>query len=448
MTFRCTAQSAKVVCKFVVLLAVYIALPNAIKPITALLSGVALLLMGSGLINTLLILRGSYESFSSIQIGLLTSCYFAGFLAGSFVSPGLLRRAGYIRTFAFCVAILSSSTLVSGLWINVWFWCLLRFCNGMALVVLYGLIESWLNGQTAPTERGMVFGSYMLVNLGALALTQQFFTFLPVNSGLLFICAALLMNLSLLPVTMTRLPQPEVAERIRPDIFLVFQAAPAAAAGAICSGLAMGAFWGMLALFASEQMPTSQVGMFISIAILGGALFQIPLGRFSDRFDRRRVLMFAASAGALSAILMLLLSLLLSGYILPIILATFIYSGFAFTIYPLSVAHLIDQVQAEQLIPVSSALLVMHGVCSAIGPILGAKAISLLGYQGLPLYFFLIQGLLATLLVLCIRYNPRLILGQEQTGHFMPMLRTGVNALEIHPDAISDSEEPIQREPS
>ena len=397
--------------------------------------------MGSGLINTLLILRGSYEGFSSLQVGLLTSCYFAGFLAGAFISPGLLVRAGYIRTFAFCAALLSASTLLSGLWVNIWFWCLLRICSGISLVVLYGLIESWLNGQTEPTERGMVFGSYMFVNLGALALAQQFFTFFSINSGLLFLCAALLMNLSLLPVTMTRLSQPLVTERVWPDISLVFHAAPAAAAGAICSGLSMGAFWGMLAIFASNQMPTSQVGTFISLAILGGALFQIPLGRISDRFDRRRVLMFVACSAAFAAILMLLLPVLLTKSIVPIVLATFLYSGFAFAIYPLSVAHLIDQVEREQLIPVSSAVLVMHGVCSAIGPLLGAKAISFFGLPGLPIYFFLIQALLATLVILCIRFNPRFILNQDQTAHFVPMLRTSLTALEIHPDSVADAED-------
>ncbi len=54
----------------------------------------------------------------------------------------------------------------------------------------------------------------------------------------------------------------------------IFRAAPSAAAGALISGLALGAFWGMGPVYASDLgLDRSGVGYFMCISILGGAAF-------------------------------------------------------------------------------------------------------------------------------------------------------------------------------
>jgi len=70
-------------------------------PIGALLAGIALLLLGSGLLNTVVALRGSLEGFSDTTLGLIGSTYFFGFFLGTFVAPRLIRRMGHVRAFAF-----------------------------------------------------------------------------------------------------------------------------------------------------------------------------------------------------------------------------------------------------------------------------------------------------------------------------------------------------------
>ena len=61
-------------------------------PIGALLAGIALLLLGSGLLNTVVALRGSLEGFSDTTLGLIGSTYFFGFFLGTFVAPRLIRE--------------------------------------------------------------------------------------------------------------------------------------------------------------------------------------------------------------------------------------------------------------------------------------------------------------------------------------------------------------------
>ena len=82
---------------------------SLIAPISSLLAGVALLLLGHGLLNTLLTLRGVAEDYSTGMVGLLMSGYFAGFLIGTWLAPSLIRRIGHIRTFSFYASVAATA---------------------------------------------------------------------------------------------------------------------------------------------------------------------------------------------------------------------------------------------------------------------------------------------------------------------------------------------------
>ena len=73
--------------------------------LTALLTGVALLLTGSGLLGTLLAVSGGEAGFGAGTLGLVMSGYFAGFFMGTFFAPSLIGRIGHIRAFAFFAAL-------------------------------------------------------------------------------------------------------------------------------------------------------------------------------------------------------------------------------------------------------------------------------------------------------------------------------------------------------
>jgi hypothetical protein len=55
---------------------------SVLKPIRSILFSVAFLLLGNGLINTLLTLRGTSEGLSSATLGMIMSAYFVGFICG------------------------------------------------------------------------------------------------------------------------------------------------------------------------------------------------------------------------------------------------------------------------------------------------------------------------------------------------------------------------------
>src|SRR3546814_163167 len=147
----------------------------AVRPMTALLAGVALLLMGSGLLGSLLVVRGAAEGFGAQTLGLVMSAYFVGFLVGTWIGPRLIQRIGHIRAFAFHAALAAVSVLLHAIMLSPWAWAALRMLTGIALVGLYTVIESWLNATAPPAQRSGVFAMYMVVNLGALALGQALF---------------------------------------------------------------------------------------------------------------------------------------------------------------------------------------------------------------------------------------------------------------------------------
>ncbi|WP_172151004.1 MFS transporter [Pseudomonas tumuqii] len=413
---------------------------SLIAPISSLLGGVALLLLGNGLLNTLLTLRGVAEGYSTGMLGLIMSGYFVGFLLGTWLAIPLVRRVGHIRAFAFCAALAAITALLHVLIIDPWVWLGLRVLYGLALVSLYMVIESWLNAQVPNGKRGQVFAVYMAVNLGALAAAQQLLNLADPSDFVLFVLAAMLISAALMPIALTRQPQPSVPETLHTNLRQLVGIAPLAIAAAGLSGLALGAFWGMAPVYASlSGFDATGVGLLMSGAILGGALLQWPIGIYSDKHDRRLVLFWVV---ALSVAVALLMSVLPAGRLL--LAAIFVWGGLAFAIYPIAVAQLIDQLHSDEILAGSSSLLMVNGIGSVCGPLLAGLLMQHLGAQALPLYFAATLGALAAYTFYRLRHVTDLV--SEPHAHFMPMLRTSHTVLELMPDAPpSDdiSEDPV-----
>lgn len=402
---------------------------SLIAPISSLLGGVALLLLGNGLLNTLLTLRGVAEGYSTSMLGLIMSGYFVGFLLGTWLAIPLVRRVGHIRAFAFCAALAAITALLHVLIVDPWVWLGLRVLYGLALVSLYMVIESWLNAQVPNDKRGQVFAVYMAVNLGALAAAQQLLNLADPADFVLFVLAAMLISAALMPITLTRQIQPSVPDTLHTNLRQIVGIAPLAIAAAGLSGLALGAFWGMAPVYASlSGFDATGVGLLMSSAILGGALLQWPIGIYSDKHDRRLVLFWVVALSVLVAVLM---SLLPAGRLLLGLI--FIWGGLAFAIYPIAVAQLIDQLHSDEILAGSSSLLMVNGIGSVCGPLLAGVLMQQLGAQALPLYFAATLGLLAAYTLYRLRHVSDLV--SAPAGHFMPMLRTSHTVLELMPDA-------------
>jgi MFS family permease len=393
-------------------------------PIAALLCGIALLLLGTGLLNTLLALRGSGEGLTDQTLGLLGSAYFAGFILGGWLCPKLIRRMGHVRSFAFFAAAVGISVLVHVLLVESPVWLVLRFITGTALVGIYTVIESWLNTQAPPERRGQIFAIYMAVNLGSLALAQQLLRLdSPMGFGL-FALTAILVTAALMPVVATRLPQPVIGSTAGLSWRRLWTAAPVACGAALLSGLAMGGFWGLGAVYAARMgMDTPQIATFVSMVIIAGAASQWPLGLMSDRTDRRLALAIISMIAVAGGLLMALLGQLGQW----LLVAAAVFGAGSFAVYPAAVAHLIDHLHQEDILSGNASLLMLHGLGAAVGPALAGWLMGLTAPLALPIFFAVMFGICGLYALLQSRRGADKIV--DEAAHYIPMVRTSSEVL-------------------
>ena len=130
--------------------------------IWALLIGIVLIMLGNGMHFTLIGLRGEIEGFSSQELAIVTSGYFAGFLLGARLTPVLLRRVGHVRVFAALGSFMSAGLIAFTLLAEPWSWTALRLLVGFCMSGIYVTAESWLNEAATNETRGKVLSAYMI----------------------------------------------------------------------------------------------------------------------------------------------------------------------------------------------------------------------------------------------------------------------------------------------
>ena len=399
--------------------------------ILILISGLGLLLVGVGLLGTLLGVRATLESFSNVQAGLIMAGYYFGYIGGTLLAPGIIRRVGHIRSFAAFSAVTASCALGFGIAVHPWVWTLLRVLNGLCVVALYMVVESWLNEQSAGPARGRIFSFYMTSTLFALGI-GQFLLLAGDPAGLEpFALAAILISLGLVPVAITRVHEPRIDLAVPLPMGELLRISPLGAFGSLCAGMVNGIFWGMTAVFGQRlALEHSQIALLMSTTILGGAILQWPIGHLSDRFDRRNVLIATSLATALAASI--------AGYIVlngfpGLTLTAGLYGGLMFALYGISVAHTNDHLDPGHILGATRGLLLIYGVGAMSGPLIGGIAMELVGPVGLPALSAATAALLALFgIYRVMRRSPPPL---EQQTAYVPLVRTTPVALEMHPDA-------------
>jgi MFS family permease len=373
---------------------------QAIGPLTALLLAVAILFLGNGLQGVLLPVRATLEAFATTSIGLIASAYSAGFVVGCLWMPHMVRRVGHIRTFAVCAAIAASIVLLMALAVHPLVWIPLRALSGVCFAGLFMVIESWLNERATSVNRGQVLAIYMVINLTAVTVGQMV---LPLGDPVgfsLFALTAIAIALALVPVGLTTSSAPQPLREVHLRLGRLYAMSPVGVVGGFFVGLANGAFGGLGVVFARDVgLSITGIALFMSAALIGGALAQLPLGRFSDRTDRRKVIIgVCAFAALMGGLLALLGEARQNGQMLgiPVGFADFspwvliavaaLFGGAIYSQYSLCVAHTNDFVGREEFIEASSGLLLTWAIGASIGPLLGAFAIDLAGAAGLFLY--------------------------------------------------------------
>ncbi|WP_378947595.1 MFS transporter [Mesorhizobium sp. ANAO-SY3R2] len=353
----------------------------AYRPILSLLRGTAFLLAASGLHGLLLPLRGQEEGFSTAALGLMGSAWAGGFVAGCFFAPRVVRRAGHVRAFGTFAASAAIIALLTGLIVDAYVWIVLRAFTGFVMAGAFMVIESWLNERATNENRGTVFGLYMMVTYASIMAGQMMVAGGDVKSDSLFMVTGILFCLSLIPTAVSSAAHPKPLQDVSLDIKGLYANSPVASVACFLIGVANGD-WGTLGAVYGARIgiSTPEIALMMSLVVVAGAASQIPVGRISDKMDRRYVLIGASLASAVAAVLIFLVAPR-SGALVLFMAAC--YGAFAYTLYSLAVAHANDHAKPEDFVKVSGGLLLLYGFGTMVGPLLGAALMDVMRPEAL-----------------------------------------------------------------
>lgn len=354
-----------------------------LRPVATLLVAIFMLMAGSGVLPAIVGLRLDQQGYTATTIGLVGASYFAGLTLGSITVFGVVRRVGHIRAFSAFVSLYSAATLGYVLMDNVWLWLLLRLINGYSAAGIFVCLESWLNDRAVAEKRGGTLAGYMIALYGGQALSQGFLGIGGANAALPFILSAIILSLTVLPIALTHMVGPVMEQQQNFSLRQLYGVSPLGLFGVTVTGVMLGGFYALGAVHAQRlALSQGQIALLMGSVIAGGMLLQWPLGRLSDRFDRRAVIIGVFAATALTSVA---IAMTLSPA--PLIALGALYGGLIFALYPLCVAHANDHLEADERISASGGLILAYSMGAAVGPLVGAVAMRLLGPGGL--YFWM-----------------------------------------------------------
>ena len=376
------------------------------KSFRALYFASLMMLIGSGLLSTYLALRLAADQVDGLWVGALMAANYVGLALGGKIGHRLIGRVGHIRAYATCAGIVGAAVLGHGLINYLPAWIFLRMIVGLGMMCQYMVIESWLNEQASPKQRGLVFSGYMIASYMGLVLGQLILVIHPQLGLELLMLVALCFALCLVPVAMTRSihPAPMHPAPLEPLFFM--RRVPQSLTTVLSAGLIIGSFYGLAPLYAAQQgMSTEHVGMFMACCIGAGLLVQGPLGRLSDRYDRAWLIRGVAGLLVLAALPLAIFPSLPTEVLFAV---GFVASLLQFSLYPLAVAFSNDHVEGERRVSLTAMLLMTYGVGASIGPLVSGVLMKQFGSN--MLYAFVCF----TALILVLRIRPKAVTNLHQ----------------------------------
>ncbi len=361
-------------------------------PITfaALFFSVILLQLSSGGLGPLDALSGLSLGFSKAQVGLLGSAHFLGFFIGCWWAPRLMGTVGHSRAFAAFTAAGTIGLLAHMLIIAPVPWAIMRVATGLCVAGCYTVIEAWMQARLTNSIRGRTMGTYRMVDMSGSLLAQLMIGVLEPASYVSYNLLAILCCASLLPLALTKAPQPETpaAPRLRP--MLAISRSPLAATGVVVAGLTSAAFRMVGPIYGQEVgLPAGQIGFFLAAFVLGGALAQYPAGWLADKYDRRWVLIWFSAAAMLSCAA----TIAASGTGRDgVMLAAVLFGLTSFPIFSISSAHAHDFADSSERVELSAALMFFYAIGAIASPLVASGLISSLGPWALFAFIALAHG--------------------------------------------------------
>ncbi len=366
----------------------------------ALFAGYGLLMIAHGLQGNLLGVRAVIEEFNFVSTGAMMSGYFVGYFLGANMVPDLVRKVGHIRVFAAFASMASLAILIHAVFVDPIIWIGGRFLTGFSIIGIFIVVESWLNDRANNRTRGQVLSVYMFISLTGLALGALLLNFSSPEKYEPFILVSLLLSIALVPILLTKRKPPKFKKITGIKIKDLYRISPLGTVSMFCTGFIHSTIFTLGAVYAATMNFTIfEISLFIFLITVSGAIFQWPIGYFSDRSDRRIIIIACAFAGAIFCSLLIIASgtslqnmyLATSMGIDKIMFFIYVtlYAGMAIPLFTLNLAYVNDYIPKEKFVAAGGGLQIIFGLGAIGGPTIASLLMYKYGANGFFVHLFI-----------------------------------------------------------
>ena len=367
----------------------------------ALFLGMGFLMMAYGFQGSLLGVRAVQEEFSLTSTGFMMSGYFVGYFIGAATIPNIVSRVGHIRVFAAFASLASLVILVHSIIINPFVWFLLRVLTGVSMVCIYTVAESWLNDRSSNKNRGSVLSVYMVILYGAMGVGMFLLNFSSPQNFQPFILVSVITSAALIPILLTKKKPPTFKKIKAMTLKDLYEASPFGMISSLFYGTIQSALFTLLAVYATSMNFTIlEISIVTFLLAVSGAIAQFPIGKLSDIYDRRKVIVFSTFGAAVFSILAILVS---RQMYLPGGLATsktwfyiffILFSFCSLPMFSLILAHTNDYIPKEKFVAAGAGLQFAFGLGAMSGPFLCSILMDIVGSNGFFFFLFLFHSVI------------------------------------------------------
>lgn len=363
----------------------------------SLFSGIFFLFFGYGLFLNSAGMKLAEMGVNDLTIGLLNAAFFVGAALSTLFAHRLVSSVGHIRSFSVFGALFAIAAMSHMMWENLWLWGGLRIVLGFCHYSLLLLVESWMSEKTNIDTRGKVLATYNLVFYLAFILGVSLLS-LALSSRNIFTLATMSVVMSMIPIALTKMAQPDLPPRERISLPRLMAVSPLALITGLISGMLVNGFFTMVSVFLLKlQFSLKEIAFYLAAAMVGGFISQLPMAGLSDKFGRRNTILACASVASLTswAGLLAVFTQYLSAWGQYVI--AFLLGCSLFTLYALSIARANDEMPNNMsTVEVSRSLLFCYGIGALLAPPLIGLAMFITPDYGFYGFFSLCALLLST----------------------------------------------------
>ena len=359
----------------------------------ALFTGFGAIMLAHALQGTLLSINAVGYEFSDFEIGYSFAGYYLGYLFSSIRCPQLIQNVGHIRVFAAFASFASTAVLLHWVFVHPMAWLFFRAITGFSFAAIYIVCESWLNSRADNQTRGQLIGFYMFVLYFSNCFGVMLVNFRSPSAADLFILVSLLISVALIPILLTKKPAPEFTTPKFISLKELYHKSPMAFVGSLSIGLVYGGLFGLIAVFGAKSgLTIFQISLLVFTNTFFGAVAQYPIGKFSDRYDRRTVMLILNLIAITSLVLAFLFGKM-SFYLLLFFVG--IHSAVSLPYYTIVISHMNDFLEKEEIVSGSSTITLVNAMGMVPSSIIASLFMQYMGSYGWFVYMIVIYCVMA-----------------------------------------------------